>query len=63
MKIGHLCYMQPLKIDVPPSDRVLNVYYDFETTQKTPNINSDKATVHVPNMVLLQQLFALRELG
>jgi hypothetical protein len=50
MEIGHLCYMQPLKNEVPPVDGVLYVYYVFETTQNTPYMNSDKATVHVPNL-------------
>jgi hypothetical protein len=55
MEIGHLCYMQPLKNEVPSGERILYVYYDFETTQNTPYMNSDKATVHVPNLVCLQQ--------
>jgi hypothetical protein len=55
MEIGHMCLMQPLKKEVPPGDRVLYVYYDFETTQKTAYINSDKATVLIPNLVCLQQ--------
>jgi hypothetical protein len=54
-EIGHLCYMQPLKNEVPPGDGVLYVYYDFETTQNTPYKDSDKATVHVPTLVCLQQ--------
>ena len=34
--VGHLCYMRLLK-DVLPSasDKVLYVFYDFETTQNT----------------------------
>jgi hypothetical protein len=48
--------MQPLKDEMPPGgDRLLYLYYDFETTQNTPYIVSDKATVHVPNLVCLQQ--------
>jgi len=52
--VGHLCYMRPLK-DVLPSagDKVLYVFYDFETTQNTRY--SDKATLHVPDLVRLQQ--------
>jgi len=34
-------------------DRVLYVFYDFETTQNTRY--SDKATIHVPNLVCVQQ--------
>jgi len=52
--VGHLCYMKQLK-DVLPvaSDKVLYVFYDFETTQNTKN--SDKATLHVADLVCLQQ--------
>jgi hypothetical protein len=32
-EVGHLCYMKPLKNEVPRSDDVLFVFYDFETTQ------------------------------
>jgi len=35
MEINHLCYMQPLKNEVPSADNVLFVFYDFETTQDT----------------------------
>jgi hypothetical protein len=51
MDIGHFFYMQPLKKEVPPDDRVLYVYYDFENTQNMQYMNSDKAKVHVPNLV------------
>ena len=51
---GHLCYMRPLK-DVLPyaSDKILYVFYDFETTQNTKY--SEKATLHVPDLVCVQQ--------
>jgi hypothetical protein len=55
MEVSHLYYMQPLKNEIPPGVRVLYVYYDLETSQNTPYMNSDKATVHVPNLVSLQQ--------
>jgi hypothetical protein len=42
---------------LPASDRILYVFYDFETTQNSSY--SDKATLHVPNLVCLQQ-FCLR---
>ena len=45
--------MQPLKNVLPHSDKVLYVFYDFETTQNTQY--SDTATVHVPNLVCIQQ--------
>jgi hypothetical protein len=51
-KIGHLCYMRHLKDKSPPSDGVLYVFYDFETTQNTSYSNGD-ATLHVPNPVCL----------
>jgi len=46
---GHLCYSEQL----PKSDDVLFVFYDFETTQDTRI--SDSATLNVPNLVCLQQ--------
>ena len=52
-EIGHLCYMKPLIDELARSDNVLFVFYDFETTQDTKF--SDKATVHIPNLVCLQQ--------
>ena len=49
----HLCYMQPLKNMLPPSDGVVYVFYDFETTQNTRF--SETAKEHVPNLVCIQQ--------
>ena len=51
--IGHLCYMKPLANEMPRSDNVLFVFYDFETTQDTSF--TDSATEHVPNLVCVQQ--------
>jgi len=46
--------MKPLKDVLPEaSDKVLYVFYDFETTQNTKY--SDKATLHVPDLVCVQQ--------
>jgi len=45
--------MAPLVNKLPKSDKVLFVIYDFETTQDTRI--SDSATLHVPNLVCLQQ--------
>ena len=56
-EVDHLCYMQPLKNVLPPSDGVLYVFYDFETTQNTQY--SETAKVHVPNLVCIQH-FCLR---
>jgi len=53
MEINHLCYMQPLKDEVPSADNVLFVFYDFETTQDK-KIN-ESAKLHVPILVCLQQ--------
>ena len=44
--------MRTLSNVLPVSDRILFVFYDFETTQDTEN--SDSASVHVPNLVSLQ---------
>jgi len=46
--------MRRLKDVLPDaSDKVLYAFYDFETTQKTKY--SDKATLHVPEIVCVQQ--------
>ena len=45
--------MAPLENKLPKSDNVLFVFYDFETTQDTRI--SDSVTLHVPNLVCLQQ--------
>ena len=46
--------MRPLKDALPSGgERVLYVFYDFKTTQNTRY--SDKATIHVPNLVCVQQ--------
>jgi hypothetical protein len=45
--------MAMLKNELPRSDNVLFVFYDFETTQDTTVIES--ATLHVPNLVCLEQ--------
>jgi len=58
--VGHLCYMRPLKDELPDaSDKVLYVFYDFETTQNTKH--SDKATLHLPDLVCVQQFHSQRE--
>jgi hypothetical protein len=49
---GHFCYMQPLKNVLPSSDRVLYVFYDFQTTQNTRH--SDTPKLQVPNLVCIQ---------
>jgi hypothetical protein len=56
---GHLCYMAPLSPEMPSSDKMLYVFYDFETTQNTKM--TDSATVHVPNLVCVQQFCTLCE--
>jgi len=45
--------MRPLKNVLPAGDKVLYLFYDLETTQKARY--SDRATLHVPNLVCLQQ--------
>jgi hypothetical protein len=47
--------MAPLKPERLSRDKVLYVFYGFETTQDT--LFSDTATVHVPNLVCVQQLY------
>jgi len=46
--------MKPLKYVLPEaSDKVLYVFYDFETTQNAKY--SDKTTLHVPDLDCVQQ--------
>jgi hypothetical protein len=54
--VDHMCYMRPLRDALPAvGDKVLYVFYDFETTQNTRC--SDKATLHIPNLVCVQQFY------
>jgi len=59
-EVRHFCYMKPLKNELPRSDDVLFVFYDFETTQDKKF--SDKANVHIPMLVCLQQFCTACEL-
>jgi len=52
--------MKLLSNELPRSDDVLFVVYDFETTQDTKI--SDSATVHIPNLVCLQKFCSLCEM-
>ena len=61
VEIGHLCYMPTLKDRVPHSDNVLFLFYDFETTQETKV--SVSATLHVPNLVCVQQFCSQCEMS
>jgi len=45
--------MRPLKNNLPTDDRVLYVFYDFGTIQNKRF--SETATLHIPNLVCLQQ--------
>jgi len=56
---GHLCYMQPLKNELPRSDNVLFAFYDFETTQDRRLTES--TTLHITNLLCLQHFCALCE--
>jgi len=49
----HLCYMRPLKDELSSDgSKMLYVFYDFETTQNMKY--SEKATLHVPDLVCVQ---------
>jgi len=56
---GHYCYMRPLANELPRSDNVLFVFYDFETTQDTKLTES--VSVYFPNLVCLQHFCAVCE--
>ena len=53
MEIKHLCYIQPLKNEVPSAEDVLFVFYDFETSQDTKISETEK--LHESILVCLQQ--------
>ena len=57
--LGHRCYISPLSDRASCSDKVLFVFYDFETTQNTKC--SDNSFQHVPNLMCVQQICALCE--
>ena len=51
--VDHLYYMRPLKDVLPTAgDKVIYVFYDFETTKNTRY--AEKATLHVPDNVCVQ---------
>jgi len=55
--VDHLCYLRPMKDTLPTAgDKVFYVFYDFETIQTTRY--ADKATLHAPNFVCVQQFCA-----
>ena len=56
---GHHCYMRPLAKELPRSDNVLFVFYDFETTQD-PRL-TESSTVHIPNLECIQHFCTVCE--
>lgn len=61
-EVCHSCNTRTLKNVLSVSNRVLHLFYDFETIQNTKY--SDRATLHVPNLDFVQQFsFQLRERG
>jgi len=52
-EVGHFCYMRPLMNVLQAGYKILYVFYVFESTQNARY--SDRATLHVPNPVCLQQ--------
>jgi hypothetical protein len=46
---------------MPPGDKVLYVYYDLQTTQNTLFVISNRAPLHVPYLICLQQSCSLCE--
>jgi hypothetical protein len=52
--------MRPLKNELPRSDKVLFVFYDFETTQETKF--SENATEHIPNLDCVQKFCSVCEM-
>jgi translation initiation factor IF-1 len=58
-ELGHLFYVYPLQEKVVSGDRVLYVFYDFDTTQDTAC--TDTWFVHLPNLMCVQQVFSACE--
>jgi hypothetical protein len=58
-ELGHSCFMSPVSDRAPRCDKVLFVFYDFETTQNTKC--TDTSFEHVPNLVCVQQFCAVCE--
>ena len=53
-EVGHLSYMIPVKHVLPANaEKLLYLYYGFETTQNKRY--SDTAKAHVPKIVCVQQ--------
>ena len=52
-QVAHLCFMRPLGNAPASSERVLYIFYDFETTQDSRR--SDVPNEHVPKLVCLQK--------
>jgi hypothetical protein len=52
--------MPPLKNELPRSDNILFVFYDFESTQDTKI--SENATEHIPYLVCVQQFCLVCEM-
>jgi len=57
-EVGLLCYMRPLKNVLPACDKVLYVFYDFETTQNTRF--SDRAVTCPKSRLRAAVLFDVR---
>lgn len=58
-KMEHKCYVGPLSDTAPGGDRVLFIFYDFETAQNTRCTNT--SLEHAPNLVCVQQFYAMCE--
>jgi hypothetical protein len=52
--------MQPLKNELPRSDKVLFLFYDFEITQDTKF--SENASERISNLLCVQQFCSLCEM-
>ena len=53
--IGHLCYMQPLKVHQDNS-KYLYVFYDFETQQCTSIDGDDEKKIHTVTLCILHKV-------
>ena len=56
LPLGHLCYIQPIKLNVTVKDALL-LFYDFETQQTMSVLGDGERKIHVPNLCIVHQMY------
>ena len=54
--INHFCFIQPLKDKSIDNEKILYVFYDFESRQEDVINDKYKSRIHVPNLCVLQHV-------